>query len=123
MKVCFATSHTFSQPGGVKNHILELSQEFKKRGIEVKIIVPRRNKEESYGPEVILLGKSLAFYSGGSQGDVCFTLNPKEIRELMEKEKFDVVHFHNFVVPLAWQILNRSQSVNVLTFHSNTEAL
>lgn len=123
MKVCFATSHTFSQPGGVKNHILELSQEFKKRDIEVKIIVPRRNREENYGPEVILLGKSLPFYSGGSQGDICFTLNPKEIRKIMEKEKFDVVHFHNFVVPLAWQILNRSRSLNVLTFHSNTEAL
>jgi len=86
MKVCFVTSHTFSQPGGVKNHILELSQELKKRGVEVKIIVPRRKKEENYGPEVILLGKSLPFYAGGSQGDICFTFQPKEIKKLMEKK-------------------------------------
>ncbi len=123
MKVCFVTSHTFSQPGGVKNHILELSQEFKRRGIEVKIIVPRRKKEEDYGPEVILLGKSLPFYTGGSQGDLCFTFHPKEIKKFMEKEKFDIVHFHNFVIPFSWQILNRSKSINVLTFHSNLEAI
>jgi len=41
----------------------------------------------------------------------------------MEKEKFDIVHFHNFVIPLSWQILNRSSGINVLTFHSNLEAL
>ena len=52
MKVGFICFHSFVNPGGVKNHILELSQEFEKRGIETRIIVPRRKFKEKYGNSV-----------------------------------------------------------------------
>lgn len=123
MKVCFVTSHAFLRPGGVKNHILELNEEYRKRGIEVKIIAPRRNNEENYGNDVILLGKSIPIRIGGTQGDFCFITNPKEIDNILTKERFDVIHFHNFIIPYAWQILNRSKSLNILTFHANVEAI
>jgi len=123
MKVCFVCSHSFIKPGGIKNHILELSEEYKKRGIEVKIIVPKRNNNESYEKDIILLGKSLPFNVAGTQGDICFISNTKEINKILEREKFDVIHFHNFVVPFVWQILNRSKSLNILTFHANIEAM
>jgi phosphatidyl-myo-inositol alpha-mannosyltransferase len=123
MKVCFVTSHAFLKPGGVKNHILELSEEYRKRGIEVKIITPRRNKEENYGEDIILLGKSIPIRIAGTQGDFAFVTNPKEINSILEKEKFNVLHFHNFVIPYAFQILNRSKSLNILTFHANVEAI
>ena len=123
MKVCFVTSHAFLRPGGVKNHILELSKEYRKRGIEVKIIAPRRNSQENYGDDVILLGKSIPVSIGGTQGDFCYITNPKEINNILEKEKFDVLHFHGFIPPYAFQILNRSKSLNILTFHANVEAI
>lgn len=42
MKVGLISSHSFVNPGGVKSHILGLSNAFDKMGIENKIIVPRR---------------------------------------------------------------------------------
>lgn len=122
MKVGFISFHSFCNPGGVKNHILGLSAEFSKRGIENKIIAPRRKPEEDYGEKVILLGTSFPFPFCGSEADLCINFNPIAVRETLEKERFDVLHFHNFSVPSAWQILlsqSTNNSLNILTFHSN----
>jgi phosphatidylinositol alpha-mannosyltransferase len=123
MKVGFISFHSFSNPGGVKSHILGLSKEFEKRGIETRIIVPRRKLIESYGKNIIIMGTSVPFNVAGTQGDLCFNLNPLAIRRILKREKFDILHFHNFVVPLAWQILDRSDCTNVMTFHANVEAM
>jgi len=119
MKVGLISFHTFSQSGGVKKHILGLYKEFKKRGIETKIIVPRRKAKEYYGKDVILLGTSFPLNFSGSQADFCVNFNPLAIETLLNKEKFDILHFHNFGFPSALQILERSNSLNVLTFHAN----
>ncbi|MDD5098445.1 MAG: glycosyltransferase family 4 protein [Candidatus Pacebacteria bacterium] len=123
MKIGFISFHSFANPGGVKNHILGLSREFENRGIETKIIVPRRSRKENYGNRVILLGTSIPLNMGGTQGDLCINFNPLSIIKVLKKEKFDVLHFHNFIIPSALQILEASNSTNVLTFHANTESL
>lgn len=123
MKVGFVSSHAFVNPGGVKNHILELSKQFEKKGIETKIIVPRRNNKENYGEKVIFLGHSIPLKISGNGGDILYNLNPRKITEILDQEKFDVLHFHNFIVPPALQILNRSKAVNVITGHSNFEII
>lgn len=38
MKVGFICFHSFVNPGGVKNHILELSQEFEKGGLKQELL-------------------------------------------------------------------------------------
>jgi phosphatidyl-myo-inositol alpha-mannosyltransferase len=121
MKVGLISFHSFLQPGGVKRHILGLHQEFKKRGIQSKIIVPRRSSLENYGKEVILLGTSFPWRTTGTQGDFCINFNPFAIRKVLEKEKFDVLHFHNCGFPSTLQILELSESLNILTFHANLE--
>ena len=113
--------HSFFQPGGVKRHILGLQKEFKKRGIYSKIIAPRRKKQEFYGKDVILLGTSFPLPFSGSQSDFCINFNPLSIEKFLKKEKFDFLHLHNFGFPSAWQILERSDVLNVLTFHANIE--
>jgi len=123
MKIGFISFHSFSNPGGVKSHILGLSREFNKMGIETKIIVPRRHVFENYGKDVILLGTSIPINIAGTQGDLCFNFNPFAINKVLKKEKFDVLHFHNFVVPSGWQILDRSKCLNILTFHANLDAV
>lgn len=121
MKVGLISFHSFLQPGGVKRHILGLHQEFKKRGIESKIIAPRRSSLENYGKEVILLGTSFPWRTTGTQGDFCINFNPFAIRRVLEKEKFDVLHFHNCGFPSTLQILELSECLNILTFHANLE--
>ncbi|MFH1462323.1 MAG: glycosyltransferase family 4 protein [bacterium] len=121
MRVGLISFHTFSQPGGVKRHILGLKAEFQKRGIESKIIAPRRDKLENYSKDVILLGTSFPLKFSGSQGDLCINFNPFTIRKVLKKEKFDVLHFHNFGFPSALQVLESSNALNILTFHANIE--
>ncbi|MFA5169598.1 MAG: glycosyltransferase family 4 protein [Candidatus Paceibacterota bacterium] len=122
MKVGFVSFHSFANPGGVKSHILGLSREFEKKGIETKIIVPRRKRGEKYGDNVIMLGTSIPVNVAGTQGDLCINFNPLSIGKVLKREKFDVLHFHNFIVPSAMQILEKSEALNVVTFHANTEA-
>lgn len=121
MRVALITSHSFIKPGGVKRHIFGLMKEFKKRGIYSKIIAPRRNSSENYGEDVILLGTSFPLMIGGTQSDFVINFNPLAIREVLKKEKFDVLHLHNFLLPSAWQILERSRSLNILTLHADPE--
>lgn len=123
MKVGFISFHSFASPGGVKSHILGLSNEFNKLGVENKIIVPRRKLSENYGKNTIILGTSIPLNIAGTQGNVCFNFNPFAIKKVLDREKFDILHFHNFIVPSAWQILEKSTSLNILTFHANLEAM
>lgn len=121
MKVGLVSFHTFSQPGGVKNHILGLYKEFKKRGIEVKIIVPRRKKNEDYGDDVILLGTSFPIKFTGSQADFCVNFNHLAVKKILDRENFDILHFHNFGFPSTFQILMHSKALNIFTLHANLE--
>lgn len=121
MRVGLITFHSFVNPGGVKRHIFGLKEEFKRRGVYSKIIAPRREKSEDYGDDVILLGTSFPVVIGGTQADLVVNFNPPAIEKVLKKEKFDILHFHNFILPSGWQILEKSKSVNVLTLHADTE--
>ncbi len=121
MKVGLVSLHSFLKPGGVKTHVFGLYKEFKKKGMKTKIIAPRRELDENYGKDVILLGTSFPFPFGGSQSDLAVHFDSEAIDDILEKEKFDVLHFHNFSFPSSFQILEKSEALNVLTFHSNIE--
>jgi phosphatidylinositol alpha-mannosyltransferase len=119
-KIALISWHSFLKPGGVKTHILGLHKEFKKRKIKSKIIVPRRKLDENYGKDVILLGTSFSIPFGGGKSDVCINFNPPAIEKLLSKEKFNILHFHNFGFPASFQILQKSlNTLNILTFHSD----
>lgn len=122
MKIALISFHSFLQPGGVKRHILGLAKEFKRRGIKVKIIVPRRNWRENYGKDVILSGTSFPINFGGGRSDFGINFNPISIERTLRKEKFDVLHLHNVGFPSTFQILASpfaANTLNILTFHSN----
>lgn len=119
MKIGLISFHSFSHPGGVKNHILGLHKEFKKMGVESKIIAPRRYLKENYGPDVILLGTSFPVNFHGTQTDFCVNFNAPAIDKILGAENFDVLHYHNFGFPSAFQVLEKSNILNILTFHAN----
>ncbi len=121
MKVGLVSLHSFLKPGGVKTHVFGLYKEFQKKGIATKIIAPRRENYENYGKNVILLGTSFPFPFGGSQSDFAIHFNSEVIDETLNREKFDVLHFHNFSFPSSFQILEKSEALNILTFHANIE--
>jgi phosphatidylinositol alpha-mannosyltransferase len=120
MKVALISYHTFFQPGGVKRHVLGLQKELKKKGILCKIIAPRRKRTENYGKDVILLGTSFPLPFSGGRSDFALSFNPLAVDKVLKKEKFDVLHFHNFGLS-AVQLLERSEALNILTFHASLE--
>lgn len=117
MKVGFISNHSFLRPGGVKAHILSLKNEFEKRGIETKVVIPRREKSESYDKDIIFLGRSIPIHFKGTEADFSFALNFKKISKTLKKEKFDILHFHNLGI-LGYQILKKSKALNILTIHT-----
>ncbi len=122
MKVGLISFHSFYNPGGVKRHVLGLFNQFKERGMEVKIIAPRRATSENYGKDVILLGTSFPINFSGSQSDFDVNFNPLSIETVLQKEKFDILHFHNGGLPSSLQILlspSAAETLNILTFHAN----
>lgn len=87
----------------------------------MKIIAPRRRIKEDYGKDVILLGTSFPLKFSGSRSDFCVNFNPLAVKSFLKKEKFDILHFHNFGFPSVFQMLEYSESLNILTFHANIE--
>ncbi len=123
MKIGLISFHSFLEPGGVKQHVLGLQKEFQRRGIQTKIIAPRRKWWENYGKDVILLGTSFPLNIIGTQTDFCVNFNTPAIEKVLIKEKFDILHFHNFGFPSVVQILEKSEALNILTFHANIERI
>lgn len=121
MKIGLVCPYDVFAPGGVKEHVLSLYQEFKKKGHRVKIIAPQTKETEN--PDLLLLGRSAKFPSAtGSWGRIGACFETKEIEKILERENFDLLHFHEPLVPfLSWQALFSSNTVNIATFHSSWE--
>jgi phosphatidylinositol alpha-mannosyltransferase len=119
MKIGLISFHSFYNPGGVKRHVLGLFNQFRERGMEVKIIVPRRSSSENYGKDVILLGTSFPISFSGSQSDFDINFNPLSIEAVLQKEKFDILHFHNGGLPSSLLSPSATETLNILTFHAN----
>ncbi len=57
-----------------------------------------------------------------TKGDVTFELDNEDVDEVLQRENFDVIHFHEPWTPLlARQILPRSNAAHVGTFHANLQ--
>jgi len=122
MKIGLISTHSFLVPGGVKSHMVNLQKEFKKMGHVCKIIVPRREENEDYGPDVILMGTSFSLPISGTQADFSFVFTPGAIDKVLKEEKFDILHFHNFGLS-GWQIAENPYAAptKILTWHASLE--
>jgi len=112
----------FDRAGGVGELVINLRAGLAKRGHQVKIITPRPTSFEGDTPEnYILLGTSAKFNAGlATDGTWTFNIGSDEIKEVLEREKFDIINFHEPWAPiLARQMLQQSDTVHVGTFHAN----
>lgn len=121
MKIGLVCPYILSRPGGVQEHIKALYQQFKRLGQEVKIIAPKSKADENIDDDIIFFGKSVEFSGNDSTIDISLSFKPFEVRKFLQKENFDILHFHNFGPLLFFQILEASGSVNILTLHSLTD--
>lgn len=121
MKIGLVCPYNITKGGGVNEIVLATHAELKKRGHTVRIITPMpRDAEVVDIPDVIFAGTSTDFRSPThTTAQVSATYGTDKIDEMLEFEQFDILHFHEPWIPMiSRQILQRSASVNIATFHA-----
>jgi len=118
-KIGLVSAQSFSEPGGVQNHVISLYDELKKLGHNCKIISPGKHKPSGVREDdVIPIGVSMHVPANGSQTDMSISLR-RNGRERIRHENFDILHFHNLSLgPLSLQILRNSSALHILTLHA-----
>jgi phosphatidylinositol alpha-mannosyltransferase len=120
MKIALVSPYDFAYPGGVVNHIMSLGSYLTQMGHEVKFIAPASSPITTLGDRFIHIGKPRAIPVSGSVARV--TISPRlstRITEMLEKEKFDIIHLHEPLMPmLCTTVLRMSRTANVGTFHA-----
>jgi len=124
MKIGLVCPYPFDTPGGVREHVLGLYQEFTKRGHKVKIIFPGSFRKKKKKKDIIFLGISLKIPSNKDHASITFCHNfDQKIQKILDKENFDIIHFHESYTPFSsLQLLEYSKSINIATFHACSEA-
>ncbi|MCA9325648.1 glycosyltransferase family 4 protein [Candidatus Saccharibacteria bacterium] len=121
MKIGLFCPYSMAHRGGVQEFVRDMYQELKRRGHEVKIITPQPKDIVSIDTtDIIFVGSASDFRSPlGTTSAVSASIDNEAIEQLLESEKFDVLHFHEPWVPfLSRQVLSRSSTVNIGTFHA-----
>jgi phosphatidylinositol alpha-mannosyltransferase len=120
MKIALVSPYDFSYPGGVVNHISNLEYYFTRMGHIVKIIAPASSPVDGYGDRFIAIGKPRPVPTSGSIARITISLTLKnKVEEVLEKEKFDIIHLHEPLAPtLCTTVLRLSRTVNIGTFHA-----
>lgn len=121
MKIGLVCPYNVNRGGGVQEIVRDMYTGLTARGHEVRILTPQpRDISNVDTTDTIFVGaaadvrspmKTVPTYSA--------TFDTEAIDQILEQEKFDVLHFHEPWVPVvSRQILSRSKAVNVATFHA-----
>ena len=120
MKIGLVSPYVYPLPGGVTQHVRYLYENLRLRGHDVRILTSSHGLQRASEGDVIRLGKGFSVPANGSVGTI--TLSPRyisQVQDVLERERFDVLHFHEPFVPfLSLVLLRESHSVNVATFHA-----
>ena len=128
MKIGLVCPYSINKHGGVLEVVLALKSGLEGHGHKVRILTPRPrgHEDEANHDDIIFVGNSTDFRSPAHTiTQVSSAGGIDNIDVMLAEEKFDILHFHEPWVPLlSRQLLQRSQSVNIATFHSKVpEAL
>ncbi|MEE9583490.1 MAG: glycosyltransferase family 4 protein [Dehalococcoidales bacterium] len=120
MKIALVSPYDFAYPGGVVNHILALDNQFTRMGHEVRIIAPASKAVPTIGDRFIPLGRPRSIPASGSICRITISVRlASRIKEVLAREKFDIIHLHEPFVPmLCTAVLRFSDTANVGTFHA-----
>ena len=121
MRIGITCPYNIFKGSGVGEVVYALQDGLTKRGHYVKILTPKPRDFDGEIPDsVIALGvsvKTKAF--SGTAWQWAISADNSEIDEVLEREKFDILHFHEPWIPF-WgqQLVQRSSAVNVATLHA-----
>ena len=121
MKIALVSPYDFAYPGGVVNHISCLEYYLTRMGHEVKIVAPASKAIHTFDDRFIRIGTPRPIPASGSIARI--TLSPwlsSRIKEVLEREQFDICHLHEPLMPmLCTTVLRLTHTPTVGTFHAS----
>jgi phosphatidylinositol alpha-mannosyltransferase len=120
MKIGLVCPYIYPETGGVAVHVRYLYENLRLRGHDVRVITASHGPQRSSEGDIIRLGVGFSVPINASVGTLTFS--PRyltQIDDMLERERFDVLHLHAPFVPfLSLFLLRESRSVNIATFHA-----
>ena len=120
VKIGLVCPYIYPESGGVAQHVRFLYENLRLRGHDVRIITASHGPQRASEGDILRIGVGFSMPTNGSVGTLTFS--PRyivQVRQLLERERFDLLHFHEPFVPfLSLFLLRESRSVNVATFHA-----
>ena len=90
LKIGFVLDDGLDQPDGVQQYILTLGQWFGSKGHEVRYLVGESKRRDIDG--LISLSRNINVVFNGNSLSIPLVSSSKRIKEVIEREKFDVIH-------------------------------
>jgi phosphatidylinositol alpha-mannosyltransferase len=120
MKIGLVCPYIYPASGGVAQHVQFLYHGLRQRGHDVRILTASHGPQRASEGDIIRLGVGISVPINASVGTLTFS--PRyltQIDDMLERERFDILHFHEPFVPfLSLFLLRESTSVNIATFHA-----
>ena len=120
MKIGLVCPYIYPENGGVAQHVRFLYENLRLRGHDVRVLTASHGPQRASEGDIIRLGVGFSVPINASVGTLTFS--PRylgQIGAMLEREQFDVLHFHEPFVPfLSLFLLRESTSVNIATFHA-----
>ena len=123
MKIALVCPYDFAHPGGVRDHVAHLDQQFRRAGHDVRILAPSSDSEAAETPasgHLYSLGRVTPIPANGSVARITLSLRlSKRIKDILHHERFDVVHVHEPLMPsLPISVVRFCSSLTIGTFHA-----
>ncbi len=120
MKIGLVCPYIYPEAGGVAQHVRFLYENLRVSGHDVRIITASHGPQRSSEGDILRIGVGFSMPTNGSVGTLTFS--PRyitQVQRLLDRERFDLLHFHEPFVPfLSLFLLRESTSVNIATFHA-----
>lgn len=125
MKIGIVTQAFYPYPGGVSEHVYHTARVLRELGHDVRIVTTAFPGEPPDCEEIVLrIGKAMSIPVNGSFCPVAVCSGMKRrIGEMLERERFDVLHLHEPLMPtLCLSVLTQADAPVVGTFHASSDS-
>ncbi|WP_295648254.1 glycosyltransferase family 4 protein [uncultured Dietzia sp.] len=121
MRIGMICPYSFDAPGGVQAHVVDLSQELRRRGHDVRILAPGR-PGNAPAPGMTLTGPGVAIPYNGSVARLSFgPATWRATRNWLREAPLDVLHIHEPNAPgVGMFALAMASGPITATFHTST---
>ncbi len=121
MRVGLVSPYDWASPGGVNDHVRHLARQLRRLGHQTRIFAPSSRADvDSDTERFYRIGMPIAVPANDSVARIALSFHlANRVAAIIEKERFDVLHFHEPLLPaLPLNMLRMSTTANVGTFHA-----